>query len=336
MEAFAVQKYGKNSPLEQIEIPKPKVGANDVLVEVHAASVNRLDGMLKNGEFKLLLPQKMPLILGNDVAGVVAEVGEEVTAFSVGDEVYSKPAINRIGTFAEYIAINEADIAHKPKNLSMEEAATIPLVGLTSWQALVERGEIKKGQKVFIQAGSGGVGTFAIQLAKRAGAFVATTAGANSAELVKELGADIVIDYRKDDFEEILNDYDIVLHSQGAEELEKSLRILKRGGKLISLSGPPTPEFASEVHAPAVAKLAIKALSRKTRSQAKKLGIDYSFLFMHASGKQLERLTKLIEAGKIRPIIDKVYPFAQTPEALEYVESKRAKGKVAISLRNAG
>jgi NADPH:quinone reductase-like Zn-dependent oxidoreductase len=215
----------------------------------------------------------------------------------------------------------------------MEEAASIPLVGLTAWQVLVDKANLKKGQKVFIQAGSGGVGTFAIQLAKHFGAAVATTASAASADLVKGLGADIIVDYRKDDFEKVLSGYDVVLNSQDAKTLEKSLRVLKPGGKLISISGPPDPEFAREKGLNVVLKLVVRLLSRGIRTKAKRAGVGYSFLLMAANGEQLSRITALIESGVIRPVMDRVFPFEQTNEALAYVETGRAKGKVVVKVR---
>src|SRR5437660_7550098 len=210
-------------------MPEPEVRDDDVLVQVHAASLNQLDSKIRDGEFKLILPYRLPLILGNDVAGVVVRVGSKVRRFKPGDAVYARPHQDRIGTFAEFIAMNEADVALKPKNLTIEEAASIPVVGLTAWQVLVERANLKQGQKVLIHAGSGGVGTVAIQLAKHLGASVATTTSTANLEWVKRLGADLVIDYRKDDFENILQDYDVVLNSLGPETLEKSLRVLKPG-----------------------------------------------------------------------------------------------------------
>ncbi len=267
------------------------------------------------------------------MAGTVVRVGSKVRKFKPGDEVYARPRDGRIGTFAETIAMNEADVALKPKNLSMEEAASIPLVGLTAWQALVERANLKKGQKAFIQAGSGGVGTFAIQLAKHLGATVATTAGAASADLVKGLGADVVIDYRKDDFEKILSGYDVVLNSQDAKTLEKSLGVLKPGGKLISISGPPDPEFAEKQGLNVALRLLLRLLSRAIRAKAKRRGVKFSFLFMWAQGDQLSKITSLIESGVIRPIVDRVFPFEATNEALAYVETGRAKGKVVIKVR---
>lgn len=333
MKAYTIHRYSKKDALHLADMPTPVVKDNDVLVEIHAAGVNQLDSMIKKGEFKLILPYRLPLILGNDAAGVVVAVGSKVRKFKVGDEVYARPDKARIGTFAEFIAIDEKDVAMKPKNLSMAEAASIPLVGLTGWQALVEIAHLQKGQKVFIQAGSGGVGTFAIQLAKHVGAVVATTTSQKNYDLVKSLGADVVIDYRKEDFVEKLHGYDVVLNSQDAKTLEKSLRILKRGGKLISISGPPDPNFAEEIGAPAFVKGVMTALSLKTRRRAKKLGIDYSFLFMRANGDQLSKITALIESGKVKPVVDRVFPFEQTNEALDYMASGRAKGKVVISTK---
>src|SRR6266536_997604 len=332
MKAFIVKRYSKKEKLQLIEIAEPTVKENDVLVEVYAASVNLLDSKIRNGEFKIFLPYKAPFTLGHDVAGVVTKVGSRVSKFKVGDEVYARPADHRIGTFAEYISMNENDVALKPKNISMEEAASIPLVGLTAWQALIEKANLKKGQKVFIQAGSGGVGTFAIQLAKHLGATVATTTSAHNIALAKSLGADVVIDYRKDDFETILKDYDVVLNSQDTKTLEKSLRILKPNGKVISISGPPDVEFAKEIGSPWFVKLIMKILSSGIKKKAKRLGVNFSFLFMRAEGSQLTEITSLINAGVIKPVIDKVFPFEQTNEAMSYVEAGRAKGKVVVKV----
>ena len=333
MKAFVVDKYAKKGVLRLAEMPEPSLGDNDVLVEIHAAGVNLIDSKIKTGEFKLILPYRPPFILGHDVAGKVVRVGSKVRSFKSGDEVYARPRDHRIGAFAEFIAVNEADLALKPKNLSMEEADSIPLVGLTAWQALVERAGLKRGQKVFIQAGSGGVGTFAIQLAKHLGASVATTASAASSDLVKSLGADIVIDYKRDDFEKILSGYDAVLNSQDVRTLEKSLTVLKPGGHLISISGPPDPEFAKAQGLNILLKTVLRFLSRGIRAKAKRSGVNYSFLFMRAEGQQLSQITSLIESGAIRPVVDRVFPFTQTSEALAYVETGRAKGKMVITVR---
>ncbi|GEC03438.1 NADPH:quinone oxidoreductase [Streptomyces spinoverrucosus] len=334
MRAFTVNRYGKTgNDLQAADVPRPAMGEHDVLVEVHAAGVNVLDAKIRDGEFKLILPYRLPLILGNDVAGVVVRVGARVRKFRPGDEVYARPDKGRIGTFAEFIAIHEDDLAAKPKHLTMTEAASVPLVGLTAWQALIEIAGLKKGQKVFIQAGSGGVGTFAIQLAKHLGATVATTTSAGNIDLVTSLGADVVIDYRQDDFETVLHDYDVVVNSLDDATLMKSLRVLKPGGKLISISGPPDPSFAREIGKPWILRPVMRVLSHRVRKAAKRRGISYSFLFMRASGDQLREITSLIDSGIIRPVMDRVFPFESTNEAMAYVEKGRTKGKVVITVK---
>jgi NADPH:quinone reductase-like Zn-dependent oxidoreductase len=333
VKAFVVDKYKKKGALRLANVPEPELQDTDVLVRIHATAVNLLDSKVRDGEFKLFLPYRPPFILGHDVAGTVVKAGAKVRQFKVGDEIYARPRDHRIGTFAEFIAIDEADVALKPKNLSMEEAASIPLVGLTAWQALVEVGKVKPGQKVFIQTGSGGVGTFAIQLAKHLGATVATTTSANNAELVKSLGADVVIDYKTQAFEKVLSGYDLVLNSQDANTLDKSLGVLKPGGRLISISGPPDPAFAREHGLNSFLRLVMRLLSSGIRRKSKRRGIGYSFLFMTANGGQLGRITSLIEAGDIRPVIDRVFPFENINEALNYVETGRAKGKVVVAVK---
>jgi NADPH:quinone reductase-like Zn-dependent oxidoreductase len=334
MKAFVVDKYKKKGALRLAEMPEPEVRDDDVLVRVHASAVNLLDSKVRDGEFKLFLPYRPPFVLGHDVAGIVTRVGPKVKQFKAGDEVYARPRDHRVGTFAEFIAMNEADVALKPKNVSMEEAASIPLVGLTAWQALVEVGKLNRGQKVFIQAGSGGVGTFAIQLAKHLGATVATTTSTKNVELVKSLGADVVIDYKTQDFEKALTGYDLILHSQDTRTLEKSLRVLKPGGLLISISGPPDSEFARELGLNMFLKLVIRLLGRGARKKAQSLGVRYSFLFMHAQGQQLSEITSLIESSVIRPVVDRVFPFEKTGDALAYVETGRAKGKVVVAVKH--
>src|SRR5712691_7828718 len=333
MKAFVVDRYGKKDGVRIGEMPDPEVRENDVLVQVHAAAVNLLDSKIRNGEFKFILPYRLPLILGNDVAGVVVRVGSRVRRFKPGDQVYARPPQDRIGSFAELISMNEDAVAIMPKKLTMEEAASIPLVGLTAWQALIERANLKKGQKVLIHAGSGGVGTFAIQLAKHVGATVATTTSAPNVDLVRSLGADVVIDYKKEDFSHVLRDYDVVLNSLDKVTLEKSLRVLKPGGQLISISGPPDAAFARSIGASWVLKVIMGALSYGITAKAKRRQAQYSFLFMRANGGQLTEITSLIDDGIIRPVVDRVFPFASTKGAMAYVEAGRAKGKVVVSLK---
>jgi NADPH:quinone reductase-like Zn-dependent oxidoreductase len=329
MRAFVVKKY--KGPLQESDVPEPTVGEHDVLVQVQAAGLNVLDEKIRAGEFKQILPYALPLIPGNDVAGTVIRVGSKVRAFKPGDEVYARPHQDRIGTFAERIAVDEADLALKPASISMEEAGSLPLVALTAWQALVERGNVQSGQKVLIHAGAGGVGSIAIQLAKHLGATVATTASGANLEFVRELGADTAIDYRSQDFEQLLGGYDLVLDSLGGENLKKSLRILRPGGKAIGIVGPPDPAFAREAGLNPVLRLAITALSAGIRRQARMLGVTYEFLFMRASGDHLRQITALIDDGALRPIVGRVFPFDQTIEALQGLEKGGIRGKAVIS-----
>ncbi|MEG9550427.1 MULTISPECIES: NADP-dependent oxidoreductase [Streptomyces griseus group] len=333
MKAFLIERYGDRAGVRAGEVPDPEVGADDVLVKIHAASVNPLDLKLRDGAFKAFLPYRLPLVLGNDLAGTVVRVGPAVTRFAVGDEIYARPDKDRIGTFAELIAVHQDDVAIKPATLTMEEAASLPLVALTAWQALVERAQVQPGQKVLIHAGAGGLGTIAVQLARALGAHVAATASTAKADLVKELGADVVVDYRKQDFETVLDGYDVVLDSLGGENLAKSLRVLKPGGKAIGVAGPPDAAFARELGLNPILRIVMSALSFTTRRRAKRRGVTYSFLFMKAGGGTLREFARLVDAGKIRPVVDRVFPFDQTPKAMEYVEKGRAKaGKVVISM----
>jgi NADPH:quinone reductase-like Zn-dependent oxidoreductase len=332
MKAFFIERYGKHNARIG-EVPDPAVGVHDVLIQVHASSVNPLDSKIRAGEFKMILPYTFPLVLGNDLAGVVVRTGSAVKRFKPGDEVYARPPEDRIGTFAELIAVNESALALKPSNLDMAEAASVPLAVLTAWQALVEIAQVKKGQRVLIHAGSGGVGTFAIQLAKHLGAFVATTTSTANVEWVKALGADVVIDYKKQDFETELHDFDVVLNSQNNKVLMKSVEVLKPGGQIISLSGPPTAEFAQMKGLSWMLRQVMRLLSSGIRRKARKHGVNYAFLFMRADGAQLQKITLLIEAGVIKPVIDRSFPFESTAEALQYVEQGRSKGKVIIKIK---
>lgn len=329
MKAFIVESYGKDG-LRAADVPKPGVGRRDVLVQVRAASINPLDKMVRNGEFKQLLKYKRPFVLGHDVSGLVTEVGADVRAFTVGDEVYARPRDLRIGTFGEFIAIDQGDVALKPKSLSFDEAAAVPLVALAAWQTLVDLAHVKAGQKVLVHAGAGGLGSTVIQVAKHLGAYVATTAHTNDVEKVRTLGADEVIDFTKEDFAEVLAGYDVALDSLGGTNLEKSLTVLKRGGLAISVVGPPDPSFATQVGQPLLAPV-MALMSRKVRKQAKKLGVRYSFFFMKANGAQLKELAALYDNGTLRPVLDRTFPFDQTLEAMAYVEQGRANGKIVVT-----
>ncbi|SCM76632.1 Zn-dependent oxidoreductase, NADPH:quinone reductase [uncultured Pleomorphomonas sp.] len=333
MKAFILDRYEKKSALRFGDVPEPALRDEDVLVEIHAAGVNPLDAKIRDGEFKPILAYRPPVILGHDMAGIVIRVGPSARKFKPGDEVYARPRDGRIGTFAQFIAENEADLALKPKSLSMEEAASIPLVGLTAWQVLVEKADLRKDQRVLIHAGSGGVGTFAIQLAKHLGATVATTAGTANLDLVRNLGADVAIDYKTQDFEKTLSGYDVVLNSLGADTLEKSLAVLKPGGKLISISGPPDVEFARQQGLNFILRQVLRILSLRIRRKAGARRVNYSFLFMRSNGEQLSQITPLMESGTILPVMDRIFPFEATNEALAYIETGRSKGKVVVKVR---
>lgn len=333
MKAFLLERYGRKRALRLADVPVPALRDDEVLVEVHAAGVNQLDAKLRDGAFKLVIPYRLPITLGHDVAGIVTQVGPRATRFKVGDEVYARLDDFRIGGFAEYAPVKEASLAHKPRGLSMEQAASLPLVALTAWQALVEKTRLKAGEKVFIQAGSGGVGTIAIQLAKHLGAIVATTTSAGNAALVSELGADVIIDYRSQDIADVLHEYDVVLHSQDNPTLMKSLGVLKPGGRLVSISGPPDLEFGRVVAAPLFVRGVMRLMSAGVRHKARQARVDYTFLFMRADGAQLREITSLVDTGVIRPVIDRVFPFGATNEALAHVDSGRARGKVVITVR---
>lgn len=329
MKAFAIDAY--KSPLHAVDVPEPTVGERDVLVRVDAASINQLDVKVAHGEFKQILPYKTPLVLGHDLAGTVIGVGSKVREFSPGDQVFARPRDGRIGTFAERIAIHEDDVARKPATLTMAEAASLPLVALTAWQVLVEIGNVQPGQKVLIHAGAGGVGSITIQLAKHLGAYVATTAEASQEEFVKGLGADEVIDYRTQDFTKELSGYDLVLDSLGAASVAKSLTVLKPGGTVVGISGPPTPEFARAAGLNPIMRAAIGGISRKVRAQAKQLGVNYRFLFMKASGQQLRRIADLVDAGALKPVLGKTFPFDQTPTAFDALVKGLGGGKAVVT-----
>jgi len=328
MKAFVVEEYGA-AGLHVAQIPDPAIGPGDVLVRVSAASINPLDKMVRNGEVRRLLKYKTPFVLGHDMAGVVTRVGADVRDYEVGDTVYARPRDLRIGTFAEYIAVDHADIAHTPSSLTMERAAAVPLVALAAWQARVDLARVRPGQKVLVHAGAGGLGTTAIQVARHLDAYVATTAHGNDGEKLRGLGADEVVDYTKADFAGLLSGYDVVLDSLGGDNLAKSLTVLKPGGLAISVVGPPDAAFARQIGRPVLTPV-MALMSRKVRAQARKLGVRYSFFFMRADGEQLEALAALYDAGALRPVIDRTFAFDETLDAMAFAEQGYAKGKIVV------
>ncbi|UYZ07379.1 NADP-dependent oxidoreductase [Agrobacterium salinitolerans] len=332
MKALTFKRYGKSTQPDYADMPRPVIGPDEILVQVHAVGLNPIDNMIPKGTFKPVLKFDLPATMGSDVAGIVKEVGTRVTRFKVGDAVFASVFDLGRGTLADFVAVPERFAASKPTNLDFVEAASIPMVGLTSWQAFKERAGLKAGQKVFIPAGSGGIGTFAIQLAKHLGAKVGTTTSTGNIDLVKSLGADEVVDYKKQEFETVLRGYDMVLGTIRGDGIEKSLQILKPNSIIVSLIGPLDAAFARARNLNAVLRFVFSLMSRKILRFAKKRDVRYSFLFVHPDGDQLAQIGGIIEAGHIRPVIDKVFPFDQASEALAYLETGRAKGKVVVQL----
>ena len=332
MKALTFKRYGKSPEIALVDVPRPRPKADEMLVQVNAASVNPVDNMIISGIFKTILRYQLPATIGSDLAGVVIEVGSAVTRFKPGDAVFANVFDRGTGAIAEFAVVPESLAVPKPANLDFVQAASIPLVGLTSWQALKERANIRAGQKVFIQAGSGGVGTFAIQLAKHLGANVATTTSTGNVEWVRSLGADEVIDYKKQAFETVLRDYDAVLGTTRGDAIEKSVGVLKPGGTIISLVGPLDAAFARARRLNFILTFVFGLMSRKITRLAKKHGVTYSFLFAYPDQTQLGEIGKLLEAGRIRPVIDKVFPLEQAKNALAYLAEGRAKGKVVIKM----
>ena len=333
MKALTFQRYGKLPEIRLAQVARPTIKPNELLVEVHAAGLNPVDNMIPTGAFKPILKFQLPAILGSDLAGVVIEIGSAVIGFKVGDAVFASVFDLGTGSIAEFAAVPESAAALKPANLDFVQAASIPMVGLTAWQALKERANLQPAQQVFIPAGSGGIGTLAIQLAKHLGANVATTTSTGNVEWVRSLGADKVVDYKNQEFEHVLRDVDVVLGTTRGDAIEKSVGILRPGGKIISLVGPLDKAFAKARGLNALLAFVFGLMSRKIIRLSRKHNVSYSFLFVRPDGSQLNQIGELISSGAVRPVIDKVFPMEQAAEALGYLAQGRAKGKVVVRIR---
>lgn len=332
MKAWTISRYGGPHELKLNEAAMPIPKDEEVLVQIKAASVNPVDFRIRKGNLKPILPYRFPLILGNDCAGVIVETGKHVAGFKMGDEVFTRPPKNSIGTFAEYISVKADAVALKPQNTSFEEAASLPLVGLTAWQALFEKGRMKAGERVFIPGGSGGVGSLAIQLAKHFGATVITNTSNRNLDFVRSLGVDEVFEYSAQKFWKAVNPVDIVLDTLGGFTQKKAFAILKAGGKLVSITGPPTRDFAEEIQAPGFVRIASGILSIPAQVRSRRAHGSYHFLFMHPDGDQLSEIAKLVETRKIKPVLDRIFSFSKVDEAIAYVEQGHARGKVVVSM----
>lgn len=307
MKAASIKEYGGG--IEVSDMPQPELLADSVLIEVHAASVNPLDNVIRAGYMQQFLPITFPYILGSDLSGTIIGIGKEVTKFKNGDEVFSRPNSMQAGTIAEFAVIKESELTLKPAKITHLDAASIPLVSLTAWQALVVTGNLEKGQKVLIQAGSGGVGTMAIQIAKHLGAYVATTTSSDNFDLVKSLGADLVIDYKAEKFEDKLSGYDLVLDVLGGETLNNGFKVLKKGGIMVSLMGPDSEGLAA------------------------KYDVRFEQLASWPDGEMLSNIGKLISNGSLKPVVDRRFTIEETKAAFDYSQSGRAKGKIVIKIK---
>jgi NADPH:quinone reductase-like Zn-dependent oxidoreductase len=332
MKALVLKRYGGAKNVEFAELPRPTVKPDEILVQVHAAGLNPIDNLIPTGSFKPIIKLQLPATMGSDLAGIVVETGSRVTRFKVGDAVFASTFDLGVGALAEYAAVPEHVAALKPEQLDFVQAASIPMVGLTSWQAFVERAQLQPGQKVFVPAGAGGIGSFAIQLAKLFGAKVATTTSTANVEFVRQLGADEVIDYKKQAFEALLRDYDVVLATLRGGELEKSLQVVGPGSKIISLIGPPDAAFARNRGMHFLMKFVFGLLSGTIIRRAKRRKASYSFLFVRPDGQQLAKIGDHLAASRLHPVVDKIFPFAEAKEGLAYLAQGRAKGKVVVQL----
>ena len=331
MQAFVLEKYG--APLRERSLPEPVPAPHEVLVRMVASGVNHADERTRLGEFKAVFPLALPKVMGGELSGEVIGVGADVTGFAVGDRVYGYTGVVGMGTWAEVVAVDAAALAPAPATVSLVEAAALPVVALTAWQALVGIGHVGRGQTVLIHGGAGGVGSVAIQLAKHLGATVATTCSADTAAVVRDWGADIVIDYRSEDFVERLAGIpvDVVLDTQGGVMTTRSLQVLRRGGTVIGIAGTPDPALADQAGAGPIVKLALAALSFTLRRRAHRLGVHYRFLFIQPDGRALRQITRLVDDGVLRPVIDRVLPFADTITALNQLLAGGTRGKVLVS-----
>ena len=330
MIAAFIDGYGQDRVLRVGDFPAPMLGPSDIIVRVHAASVNPVDFKLRDGKFRLLRRYRFPLILGHDCAGEVVQIGEKVTRFKVGDRIFSRPRNGRIGTFAEFIAIDQSEAAFMPPNLNYLEAASLPLVGLTGWQALVDTAKLKPRQRILIHAGSGGIGTFAIQLAKHIGAEVWTTTSGKNLEFVKSLGADHAINYQNKDFEKRVNNVDVVFDTLGGTSLDKSFSITRPNGWVVSIAGSPDFRTAKEMDLDIMRSLLLRVVGLRVNSKARSAGVNYRFIFMKSLSEELAQIATLVAKGVIKPVVDRIFPISECQSAIEYSASGRARGKIII------
>lgn len=333
MQALVLTRYGGPDAAELRDVPRPRAARGEVLVRVHAAGLNPVDYKTREGMLKVVQRYSLPTVMGNELAGVVEALGEDVTSFTPGDRVFARMPKEAMGGLAEYAVVPEQFLAKMPASIDFNTAAGVPLAGLTALQALRDELHVSQGSRIFIPGGAGGVGTFAIQLAKWLGAEVTTTASTRGRALVEELGAHVVIDYTTERFEEQLRDMDGAFDLVGGETLMKSFGVVKRGGKVVSIAGMPEPETArKDLGRGPFLRALFWLASYRIRAVARKHGVAYRYLLMHPDGAELAELADLIETKAIRPVIDRVFPLKDVAQAFAYLESGHAKGKVVVEI----
>ena len=333
MRALVLRRYGGPEQIALSDVPEPSAGPGELLVRVHAAGLNPVDLKTRAGAMRLIHNYRLPIVMGSDLSGVVEAVGPGVTRFAKSDRVFARVTKDVMGAFAEYSVVREEHAARMPATLDFVSAAAVPLAGLTALQALRDELKLSAGQRVFIPGGAGGVGTFAIQLAKHLGGYVATTASPRGEALVKRLGADLVIDYTRERFEEKLSGYDAAFDLLGGDTLARLFSVLRPGGRVVSIAGVPEPLTARKDLGRGSGLAALFwIISLPTRIRAARHGISYRYMFMHPSGVDLEYLASLIDAKQLEVVVDRVYPFAEAREAMAYLETGQAKGKVVLAM----
>ena len=334
MRAYVLKHYGGPEGACLMDVPAPTPRPREILVDVRAAGLNPVDFKFRQGKLRAILRPRLPFVLGNELAGDVIAVGSDVKRFRVGDRVFARVAKDRAGAFAEQACVEEDHAAPMPRDLDFTAAAAVPLAGLTALQALRDELGVTSGQRLFISGGAGGVGTFAIQIAKWLGAHVTTTASKRGEALVRSLGCDEVIDYTARDISKAGGGFDAGFDLIGGKTLEQMFDIMTPGTRIVSVAALPEPQTAiKDLGGSRILCALFWIISYGIRSRARRAGIGYRYLFMHPSGSDLAQLAGLIEQGKLKVAVDRTYPFANISEALAYVESGRAKGKVVVTMR---
>lgn len=332
MKVVQIDNYSKTIDSVKIrEINIPEIKPDEVLVRVKSVGINPVDNMITRGEVKLITPYSFPLSIGNELAGVIEKTGEKVTEFKEGDRVFSRLPTDKIGAFAEYVAINKKDLAKIPEYLSFNEAAAIPLTALTAYQAL-DILQVKSGETLFISGGSGGFGAMAVPLAKARGIKVITNGSLENKERVLALGAEQFLDYKTEDYAQLLHDVDGVIDTIGGKDTEKQFSILKQGGKLVSLKGMPNGRFAKKMGLPLWKQWIFGFAGRSFDNMAKKRNQEYHFIFVQSSGEQLSEIAKVLEENQIRPSIDSIYSFDDIAKALVKVDKGSSRGKTIVEI----